>query len=1130
MNSFVPPVRRRAIALGAACVLLFCASTALAQGFGRNKIQYRNFDWQVLSTPHFEIFFYDQELAARAALIAEDAYTRLSKTLRHDLGSQIPFILYSSPNDFQQTNISDELIGEGTGGFSEPARNRVVLPFPGDDAGFIHVINHELVHVFMFDIAFHSTAKGAARRAFFPIPLWFAEGAAEWFSSGWDKQSEMWVRDATVYDWLVPLEYLSGGFQVYKEGQAAMRYMAQTYGDEKVVDFFKAVGRTRDVERALQEVVGLDEEKFSERWVKAMKQEYWPLYSNKQEAEAVGRRLTDHEKERAYFSQQPSLSPDGRHIAFFSDRDDLVDLFLMNAADGKIVRKLVTGYKSNRFLTLHSFESSIGFSPDGDRLCFVAKSGAHETLYVVRVSDGKILKDIPLDMDIARSPAWSPRGDQVVLSGAVAGQTDLYLIDLEGGNVSKLTDDVADEASPAWYPTGDRILYSAYPNSTTRVEFTRDERGRLRLQPIDFTSDQNVDRDGNSYDLWAMDLTTREASLVVATPGNDTDPVAVDDETIVFVSDLSGISNLYTHDLQSRRTHRFTDVLGGLFHPTVSAAADRLVFCAFNKGGFDLFMTENFRGYSSEHRYADPLDAKTAALAAGALDDSGSVALALLKGATSTSSDGPTAPLEQVATVDRVGASDLPAPAPGGPADSEERADTADGAVASDVAEDAPPSGGPRSGEPPPGGEPGDAPLPAGEAAWDGTGTGDAVADSARAPRPAAGAAPGRSRPPAARRPIGTVERYSPRFSLDPIGGGGLGGIYYSTGVGLGLANIISFSDLLGNHRMQFLVNFYGSLKYSDLAASYYYLKRRVNYGFGVFHYRNYINSNYTSLGEVFERSRLFTERNYGVFGLASMPFTQFDRLDVELQAFTSDRTFYRIDQDGFVYETSSSSAQLIQPSATYVHDTAFYGAHGPVTGTRYLVSFSPALPLSDSSVKRTTSFVDLRKYAHIWYRNSLAFRVVGATSRGPDPRQFTVGGPGTLRGFDVFDFEELEPGTDQPLYDNLLGRNLVLMNVEYRFPLVDYLIFGWPGRFGLSGIGASVFFDAGSAFDHEFTEFQVFSKGDGPLRLADLNADFGFGIRANVGWLPLKFDWGWKTDLAQTGKPQFNFSIGPEF
>ena len=153
------PSRHFAVSLALlAAISLGSAVPAEAQFFGRNKIQYENFDWKVLNTPHFEIFFYSAEegLAARAAVLAEDAYLRLSLLFDHQLETQVPFILYASPNDFQQTNISDGLIGEGTGGFSEPLRKRMVLPYPGDNEGFVHVINHELVHVFMFDIAYRS--------------------------------------------------------------------------------------------------------------------------------------------------------------------------------------------------------------------------------------------------------------------------------------------------------------------------------------------------------------------------------------------------------------------------------------------------------------------------------------------------------------------------------------------------------------------------------------------------------------------------------------------------------------------------------------------------------------------------------------------------------------------------------------------------------------------------------------------------------------------------------------------------------------------------------------------------------------------------------------------------------------
>ena len=275
----------------ALAVLIPAAPGASAQRFGRNKIQYDNFDWRVLSTPHFEIFFYPEEetLAARAAVIAEDAYVRLSELFEHEFSSQIPFVLYASPNDFQQTNISDGLIGEGTGGFSEPLRNRMVLPYPGDNEGFVHVINHELVHVFMFDIAWGSTkhergtaAAGSRCRCGSPRAC---RGMV--LRRNGSTNADMWLRDATIYDWVIAARTRStADTRCTRRASRAMRYIAETYGDEKVVEFFKSVGRTHNVERSMEQTFGTDTATFSEAWEKWLKSEYWPLYSEKQEARA----------------------------------------------------------------------------------------------------------------------------------------------------------------------------------------------------------------------------------------------------------------------------------------------------------------------------------------------------------------------------------------------------------------------------------------------------------------------------------------------------------------------------------------------------------------------------------------------------------------------------------------------------------------------------------------------------------------------------------------------------------------------------------------------------------------------------------------------------------------------------
>jgi outer membrane protein assembly factor BamA len=137
------------------------------------------------------------------------------------------------------------------------------------------------------------------------------------------------------------------------------------------------------------------------------------------------------------------------------------------------------------------------------------------------------------------------------------------------------------------------------------------------------------------------------------------------------------------------------------------------------------------------------------------------------------------------------------------------------------------------------------------------------------------------------------------------------------------------------------------------------------------------------------------------------------------------------------------------------------------------------------------------------------------------------VGGPTTLRGWDIYDFEQLDENGD-PVWPNLLGNKMLLMNLEYRFPFVDALILGWPGRFGIGNLGGAVFFDTGTAWE---TEMQPFGRTEaGNFMLKDLHANIGLGIRANLGFLPLKFDWAWKTDFVTTGDVQYTFSIGPDF
>src|SRR6185436_17459583 len=120
---------RAAVAAAAApLLLLLSAPPVRAQYFGQNKVQYKDFDFKVMKTRHFDIYYYPEEEAAvaDAAKMAERWYTRLSRVLSHQFGQRQPVILYASDTHFEQTNVLSGFIGEGTGGVTELMKRRVV--------------------------------------------------------------------------------------------------------------------------------------------------------------------------------------------------------------------------------------------------------------------------------------------------------------------------------------------------------------------------------------------------------------------------------------------------------------------------------------------------------------------------------------------------------------------------------------------------------------------------------------------------------------------------------------------------------------------------------------------------------------------------------------------------------------------------------------------------------------------------------------------------------------------------------------------------------------------------------------------------------------------------------------------
>src|SRR5687768_2062376 len=384
----------RVTALLVGVCVLWAAVPSSAQYFGRNKVQYERFDFKVLATEHFDIYYYPEEEAAirLAAQMAERWYARLSKLLQHELRGRQPLIMYAAHPHFQQTNVLSGEIGEGTGGVTESAKRRVILPFAGGLAETDHVLGHELVHAFQYDLAAQTDLQG---RPIGPglqaLPLWFIEGMAEYLSLGpIDSNTAMWVREASSRDAMPSIDKLDDpDFFPYRYGHAFWAYVAGRWGDRAVGDLLRAASPDGNFKAAIGAVLGVDDEQLTTEWHAATKKAFAAVYETARPATSFGRSVISREQGGGELNVTPSLSPDGKRVVFLSEKSLFsIDMYVADVASGRVERKLVSTTSDPHFDSLQFLASAGDWAPDNRRFVFAALHAGQPVLTIVDTNNG----------------------------------------------------------------------------------------------------------------------------------------------------------------------------------------------------------------------------------------------------------------------------------------------------------------------------------------------------------------------------------------------------------------------------------------------------------------------------------------------------------------------------------------------------------------------------------------------------------------------------------------------------------------------------------------------------------------------------------------------------------------------
>lgn len=1115
--------------------LLFASGTpALAQyySFGKNRVQYEDFEWRYIQSKHFDVYYYghkNYELAEFGAKSIESAYKQLSEDFNHEISNRITLIIYDSHNDFSQTNVVNlPTSAEGIGGVTDKMKNRMTVPFDGDYADFRRTLHHELVHAVFNDMFYGGTINSIIRNNIqLQFPLWFEEGLAEYTALGWDTNTDMYIRDAVINNYLPPLQYL-GGYYAYRGGQSFWNFVVEEYGRQKIAEILQRIKTTRSVEVGLRQSLGLNFEELDKAWSDGLQERYYPEVAERERADMIANQLTER-GEFGTYNTSPAISPQGDKVAFITNRRGYFDVVAISAIDGSKLKTLIRGEDNPEFEELNILNPNLAWSPDGSKIAISTKSKGRDDIALINYNTGKIEKLKFPNLDAIASISWSPDGNKLAFDGNIGPYQDIFVYNLETQKLINITGDFFSDMQPAWGEDSETIY------------FVSDRGDKVALH--NYTVDYNLLGDESLYqtDIYRVKLNARTtATQLTKTPlWSEKGPQTTRDGCLVFISDENGIMNVYEYNLNTRTSAPLTNLQTGASQISISGDGSRMAFNSINEGYLDIFLLRSPLTRKKDSELSKNYWAQRRA------SESKAKRVPATLYAQQLFADGLNLENEQVAIADQ------------GEADQTTREDEQETGTEEQEQEQ-------EQAEQEQEEESSDIDF------RNYVFSTEVMEDSTLELEDVESFSPennitedGRFQPKDYRLRFTTDIAYNPTFVASTYGSAA--------------QTQFIISDLLGDHQIALGTNFVTDLRNSDYSLQYGYLKNRTNWFASYFHTsRRY----QTFFGE------LIRFRTFGGSVNAQYPLNKFKRLDFSFTTMGVTRDYNSVTERFAGFSTGADQPDnersiFFYPEVIFTNDQTLPGFLTPRGGRRYSIGISGSPGAGENAPQFGSILGDFRQYVPLGQsgRYTVALRASGAASIGRDKQTYFMGGRlGWINqqfSDNGLSFDRL---TDSfftvpalPVrgyaYNSIYGSNFSLINAEFRFPLFAAVVPGALPILPFYNITGAAFIDAGTAWGQRINygflsqpdlnspnvineaglDFKVAEERTGyipvesqpgqtgyfetPYYDGDILIGAGFGFRTIVFGLPFRYDVGWPYFRDGFGSdPVHYFSIGIDF
>lgn len=1073
----------------AVCCFVFALAPVSAQQFGRISPQYQRFEWQVVQSRSFDVYYHQggAYLGQYAAATLEESFKSVQRTLGLSFTEKLDIIIYNSPNEASQTNARDILVPKGLQNVNDVQRNRIVVAFNGDWYEFKRSLTRELVHG-VLNTVFHGIVMPPSVGGQFELPAWFSGGLAEFLSNdGMSAETDMALRDIILSDRFTSLNALEPTLRV-PVGHAFFWYVGEKFGAGRIGELITRTRGLRSIESAFRSTFGLSLEGFSTIWRRDLKEMYNSDVAKYEDVEKIATRITDTDRDGSQMNADPVWSPmsdkSGDKLAYLAAQGasgsnaqwQVMVLFEGKPSDRnpqkRTERILGTGrdFEAERSL-LRTGASLLSWKPDGTQLAAVVSGNGVDAIVLANPTSG-VQQRLELGLENITGIAFAPDGKTIVLSASENESADIYQYDLAAKKLTKLTNDVFTESEPMWSPDG-KMLY-----------FLSNRLGTLTTN----TSSASMamwDYAVQSSDVYALTLATKRMERITNSPQERKIGLALtqDGKRLLFVSDRNGIYNTSDLTLATKTLTPRTSLLAGMREFGLTRDGAKMSFAALKKGTLNIFTL----GMPLDRKIKEP---EPTELRKQSLERESAAEKALGRAVTPSSGDGIINPTDGIIV--------------------QQTPDTLRGYGKVDLTFERQ-----KMIEPNP----------------------EIIAQTARQTALEANdySVPGKY--PSVPMEYGLnllTWVIIPSFDtfFDNAGVQNQQSLFGN----VGLSAQALWADPLGNHRLFATANIMFRYMNNDQFVSYSYLPELIDYEASLFR-----SARATYI--IDQREAIPSLLTYwgGAFK-ATLPLAQAMRLEGKLAIMNTVRE--SLESSGTRVNRSDF---ILAPELRLVLDNSETGYFGPTSGARGFVQVEGVPGLAGLSFARV--FADYRQYIPIKNIATIVGRVSIGTNLGSTPQNFLVGGQenlilGRTIGPDILPFNRAEdlyyaqavmPMRAFAIADGQ-GRNFFGANLECRIPILSSENTSGFLNSLLNGLQGVVFVDAGSAWTNTLrlnTPRALFDTFDQYVGLADgdLLMSVGVGVRTFLlGQYPVKIDMAWQNLQGGLMLPRVLIGFGYNF